>query len=51
MVARLEGEVLLTALAKKVDRIEITSDPVRRLNNTLRGFKSLPIMLSTGSGA
>jgi 4-methoxybenzoate monooxygenase (O-demethylating) len=51
MVARLEGEVLLTALTKKVNRIEITSDPVRRLNNTLRGFKSLPIMLSTGSGA
>jgi cytochrome P450 len=42
-VARLEGEVILTALAKKVKRIESTGKPVRRLNNTLRAFGSLPM--------
>jgi 4-methoxybenzoate monooxygenase (O-demethylating) len=45
MIARLEGEVVLAALAQKVDRIEITGEPERRLNNTLRGLKRLPVAL------
>jgi cytochrome P450 len=45
MVARLEAEVVLTELLKKVKRIELDGEPSRRLNNTLRGFQSLPITL------
>jgi cytochrome P450 len=45
VIARLEGELVLTALAKKVERIEIVGQPERRLNNTLRGLKSLPVSI------
>ncbi len=45
MLARLEGEVLLTELARRVETIEIAGPPVRRYNNTLRGLASLPITL------
>ncbi|MFL6717634.1 MAG: cytochrome P450 [Burkholderiaceae bacterium] len=45
VVARLEGEVVLGALARRVKRIEFTGDPTRRLNNTLRAFSSLPLRL------
>ena len=44
-IARLEGELILTALARKVKRIEIIGEPVRRLNNTLRALESLPVRL------
>ena len=44
-VARLEGEVLLSALARKVASIEITGPVKRRYNNTLRGLESLPVTL------
>lgn len=43
LVARLEGEVLLTALARKVSSIEFTGDIKRQFNNTLRGLDSLPV--------
>lgn len=43
LVARLEGEVLLSALARKVAAIEIVGAPTRRFNNTLRGLDSLPL--------
>jgi cytochrome P450 len=43
MLARLEGEVMLSALARKVELIEITGEPKRRYNNTLRGLSSLPV--------
>ena len=43
LVARLEGEVLLTALAQKVATIEMTAPETRRFNNTLRGLESLPL--------
>jgi len=45
LVARLEGEVMLAALARKVAAIEITGPVKRRYNNTLRGLESLPITL------
>lgn len=45
VVARLEGEVVLGALARRVKRIEFTGEPTRRLNNTLRAFGSLPLRL------
>jgi cytochrome P450 len=45
LVARLEGEVVLAALARKVAAIEINGPVRRRYNNTLRGLESLPIAL------
>jgi cytochrome P450 len=45
LVARLEGEVMLSALARKVASIEISGDVKRRYNNTLRGLESLPITI------
>lgn len=44
-IARLEGELILGALARRVARIEIAGAPVRRLNNTLRALASLPLRL------
>jgi len=46
LVARLEGEVMLAALARKVSAIEIAGPAKRRYNNTLRGLESLPITLT-----
>ncbi len=45
VLARLEGEVVLAALARRAASIEITGTPVRRYNNTLRGLASLPVRL------
>jgi cytochrome P450 len=45
LVARLEGEVLLAALARKVATIEITGPVKRRYNNTLRGLDRLPVTI------
>jgi 4-methoxybenzoate monooxygenase (O-demethylating) len=45
LLARLEGEALLTALAKHITRIEQIGEPVRAFNNTLRGLSSLPVRL------
>lgn len=42
-VARLEAEALLTALAKRVKRIDIAGPTKRHHNNTLRAWESLPI--------
>jgi len=46
LVARLEGEVILSALARRVAELEIVGDPKRRFNNTLRGLDSLPVAIS-----
>lgn len=45
LLARLEGECVLSALARKVDAIEICGPTRRRYNNTLRGLASLPVRL------
>ncbi|TDD68039.1 cytochrome P450 [Actinomadura darangshiensis] len=45
-VARLESEALLTALARRVRRIELAGEPVRHHNNTLRAWKTLPVRVS-----
>ncbi|MDD7964059.1 cytochrome P450 [Actinomycetospora lemnae] len=44
-VARLEGAALLTALARRVERIEPAASPIRHHNNTMRAFASLPLRL------
>jgi len=46
LVARLEGEVMLTALAQRIAKIEISGEPKRRFNNTLRGLDSLPVTIT-----
>ena len=46
LVARLEGEVMMAALARKVAKIEITGPGKRRYNNTLRGLESLPVTIT-----
>ena len=45
-LARLEGECLLTALARQAGTMELAGEPVRRCNNTLRGLQSLPVRLT-----
>jgi cytochrome P450 len=44
-VARLESEAIFGALAKRVVSFELTGKPERRLNNTLRGFDTLPLRI------
>jgi len=45
LLARLEGECILGALARKAGSIEMTGPAQRRYNNTLRGLASLPVRL------
>ncbi|MBV9747363.1 MAG: cytochrome P450 [Acetobacteraceae bacterium] len=45
LLARLEGECVLSALARHVEAIEICGPVRRRYNNTLRGLASLPVIL------
>jgi cytochrome P450 len=45
LLARLEGECVLSALARKVASIDITGPIQRRYNNTLRALASLPVAL------
>ncbi len=44
-VARLEAEIVLGLLARKVEAIELAGEPERRFNNTLRGLARLPVKL------
>jgi cytochrome P450 len=45
LLARVEGEAMLTALARKVRAIRIDGEVKRAFNNTLRGLQSLPVEL------
>lgn len=47
MMARLEGEIVLGALARMVDRLELTGEPVLHFNNTVRGYVSAPLRVTT----
>ncbi|MBR7502915.1 cytochrome P450, partial [Mycobacterium tuberculosis] len=44
-VARLEAASMVRALLPAVERIEFTAEPERKINNTLLGWKSLPVRL------
>ncbi len=46
MLARLETEMILTALLKRFSEIALAGEPVRKLNNTLRQLGRLPIRLT-----
>ena len=45
MMARLEGDSLLSELATRVATLEVTAPPERLLNKTLRGLEKLPLHL------
>jgi cytochrome P450 len=46
MIARLEGEAVLTAAARLIDKIEMVGEPTRRLNNNLRALNTLPLRVT-----
>jgi len=46
MLARLEAEIILTALARRIKTIEPAGAPKRLLNNALRGLTSLPVTIT-----
>ncbi|WP_433368014.1 cytochrome P450 [Streptosporangium sp. CA-115845] len=43
-LARLEGHSILAALARRVERFEV-GEPVRRLNQLIRGLDALPVVV------
>ena len=45
VIARMEGEAVLGALRERAQRIEMTAPAVPRLNNSLRGLDSLPLVV------
>ncbi|GAA1701447.1 cytochrome P450 [Microbacterium sediminicola] len=46
MMARMEATCLLSALARRVETIELAGEPVRFLSNWLRGFEQLPVRVT-----
>jgi 4-methoxybenzoate monooxygenase (O-demethylating) len=49
-IARLEGEAVFAAFARKVETIELAAEPKRRYNNVLRAFASLPLRVTRRKG-
>jgi cytochrome P450 len=49
LLARLEGECVLSSLARKAGSLEITGPVRRRYNNTLRALASLPVTVRPAS--
>lgn len=45
-IARLEADVLLSTLARRVGALELTGEPQPLLNNTLRGWTSIPVRVT-----
>jgi 4-methoxybenzoate monooxygenase (O-demethylating) len=48
MLARLESEMMLSALLKRFATIALAGEPERKLNNTLRQLRRLPLRLTLG---
>ena len=46
-VGKMEGEIVLAALARRVRTLELDGEPVVRLNNTLRGYDAAPVRIAT----
>jgi cytochrome P450 len=46
MMARMEATCLLSALARRVDTIELVGEPVPFYSNWLRGFEDLPVRVT-----
>jgi cytochrome P450 len=49
LLARLEGEVLSTAMARSIVAIDIVGPTKRAYNNTLRGLAELPIAIRSST--
>ncbi len=45
MLAKLEGESLFRAFARRIARFELLGEPDVRLNNTLRGYGHIPLRI------
>jgi cytochrome P450 len=45
-IARLEIELVLKALASRVETLEITGDPVPTVHNVLHGWSSIPVTIT-----
>jgi 4-methoxybenzoate monooxygenase (O-demethylating) len=45
-IARLEGEAVFAAFARKVKTVELVAEPTRSYNNVLRAFASLPLRVT-----
>ncbi len=50
MIARLEAEVLLSALLRRVAEFQLGGPPSFRLNNTLRSLEALPLRVQLVTG-
>ena len=46
LLARLEGEAVLHAMARRIATLDLAGTPVRRHNNTLRALGSLPVRVT-----
>lgn len=46
MIARLEGEIVLTALARRVKSFRLEGKPVIHYNNSVRGYESMPVSIT-----
>jgi cytochrome P450 len=47
-ISRLEGELVLAALARRAAALALNGDPVPKPNNTLKGFGRLPLSVTAG---
>jgi len=45
-IARLEATAVLGALLDRVASVELVDTPRRHLNNTLRGWESMPVRMT-----
>jgi cytochrome P450 len=45
MLGRLQGEVVLAALARRIRSFELTDEPELSLNNTSRGYARIPLRI------
>ena len=45
-LARLEVAAVLSALVERTGRIQLADEPTRRLNNLIRSFRSLPVVVT-----
>ncbi|MTD53275.1 cytochrome P450 [Amycolatopsis pithecellobii] len=49
-LARIEAQALISALLRRVDRLELAGEPVRHLNPTIRGLAKLPVSVVPAGG-
>ncbi|MEU6642595.1 cytochrome P450 [Saccharomonospora sp. NPDC046836] len=50
MMARMEAEVVLSALAERAGSVELAGPPAPKLSNWLRGYDSLPVRVTPKRG-